>query len=223
MAELQTKEDLDNEFLSEHENDESLLSLLTTAITPGRNVPTTQRQYFGRKLGTHGFVSFSYQNDPGMPPRFPARKELIIKQIFVKSTEKSVVNSTCDALLANKDLQLNKIILESIQHPEWIPSLERQGWTIYGDYTTNAFKERKLGGRKTRRKRRKLVGLKKFFSDKRHACNRTGESTYSTSGKKKVIDEILDFFLKKQKLYNGMMVYNINAAWNKTDDGRVYL
>ena len=174
----QIKEELEAEFLPEFENDDTLFSVLKAALK-GQKLLTTQH-YFGRKSGTHGYVTFAYDIDPGIPgmARFPPRKELIIKRIFVNSNEKGVVNKTCDALLADEDVQphLTKIIIESIQHPEWVPSLERQGWTIYGDYTLNAFKK-KTGGKKSKSKRKTVRGSQVLSQPKRKTAKPIAKTT----------------------------------------------
>jgi hypothetical protein len=129
--------------------DETLENVLKETIMEGRTRTTLPKRYFGRKEGMHGFVVFSYLNDAGMPPRFPARKELTIKQVYLYPPGTNTVNKTCDELLSDPDTKpnLDKIIIESIQSQGWKNSLERNGWKIIEmEGPSNA--EKKRGGRK---------------------------------------------------------------------------
>jgi hypothetical protein len=131
------------------ETDETLEDVFKETIMEGRTRTTLPKRYFGRKEGTHGFVVFSYLNADGMPPRFPDRKELTIKQVYIYPSGTNTVNTTCDKLLRDPDTKpyLNKIIIESIQSQGWEKSLQRNGWTIIeSEGPSNA--EKKRGGRK---------------------------------------------------------------------------
>ena len=129
--------------------DETLGDVLKETIMEGRTRTTLPKRYFGRKEGTHGFVVFSYLNADGMPPRFPDRKELTIKQVYLYPPGTNTVNKTCDELLSDLDTKpnLDKIIIESIQSQGWEKSLQRNGWNILEmEGPSNA--EKKRGGRK---------------------------------------------------------------------------
>jgi hypothetical protein len=129
--------------------DETLESVLKKVVIVAKTKQTTRKTYFGRKDGIHGFVSFSYKYDEGMPPRFPPEKILTIKMIYVSPKGTNTVSTTCDKLLHDPDTKdkLDKIIIEIIQSKKYEIFLKSNGWTITkGEGTSNAEKYR--GGRK---------------------------------------------------------------------------
>ena len=133
----------EEDYLEYHvQQDENLtLSDVLRETIQGRTQPTVKR-----------FVMFSYLKDAGMPPRYPARKELTIKQVYINPPGSNEVNKTCDALLSDTTIasNLDKIIIAEIQSEGWKNSLQRNGWTILeGEGPPNAEKKRtKEGGRK---------------------------------------------------------------------------
>ena len=157
------------------ETDETLEDVLNETIMEGRTRTTLPKRYFGRKEGIHGFVVFSYLNEAGMLPRFPARKELTIKQVYLYPPGTNTVNTTCDKLLSDADTKpyLDKIIIESIQSQGWENSLQRNGWTILEmEGPSNA--EKKRGGRKIIENQTSLSNFeKKRTSIKRKKRRRT--------------------------------------------------
>ena len=97
--------------------------------------------------GTTGKVSMGYIHS--MPFReHPEKKQLIIKRILVNG--KSVVTPTLQKIF--KKGLLTEIKIESIQNEEWIPNLERKGWSIETD-GVNRHAVLK-GGRRTRKQNR---------------------------------------------------------------------
>jgi hypothetical protein len=100
---------------------------------------------FTEKNGVTGTVSMGYIYS--MPFRTnPEKKQLIIKRIIVNG--KSVVTPTLQKI--SRETPLTEIKIESIQNAEWIPMLQRKGWTIETDDGMHHAVIKK-GGRKSKK------------------------------------------------------------------------
>jgi hypothetical protein len=104
---------------------------------------------FTEKNGVTGTVSMGYIYS--MPFRTnPEKKQLVIKRITVNG--KSVVTPTLQKI--SRETPLTEIKIESIQNAEWIPMLQRKGWSIETDDGGIHHAVIKKGGRKSKRSRR---------------------------------------------------------------------
>jgi len=122
-----------------------------------QNVPNSAHDIpFTETNGITGTVYMAYQFIEALG-RFPEKRELVIKRIVVAPPGR-VLTPTLKKILS--ETSLTRIVIESIQLPEWIPKLEQNGWIIKDDgYTVNAYIQKGGKRRKSRRKKRKSRSL----------------------------------------------------------------
>jgi hypothetical protein len=137
---------------------ETILNFLPDDYTNGKQ--TTPDTEFQESDGTTGMISMSYVYSSG---GFRGRPEA--KILFIKRIERfgerggGLVSKTLQEIL--RDTELTEIIIESIQNPAWVESLERHGWTIYyTDILPHAKLVKNKGGKKSKRKSKRKKSTK---------------------------------------------------------------
>jgi predicted RNA binding protein YcfA (HicA-like mRNA interferase family) len=139
--------------MSLEETIRTFLGDLSRSKTSDPDIPFTEEN------GVTGIVSMGYIYS--MPLREnPEKKQLIIKRIEVFGG-KGIVTATLQKIL--RETELTEIKIETIQNKEWIPNLQRKGWTIEEDHGGLTHAIMKKGGKRTRRTNHKRRKSRKFI------------------------------------------------------------